>query len=124
MTFSPETRQWLARIAASLLIAAAACGLVYLVARAGTSVDLFWRQQQLFRDITAALQSGDVQQLATADIRARRQELRALEASYARLSAQAAVVAAGVAAVASYVALERRATSAGSGSASRASPRL
>ncbi|MBC8075915.1 MAG: hypothetical protein H7Y32_07570 [Chloroflexales bacterium] len=107
-----ETRLWLGRIALSLLIAAAAGGLVYVVARAGTSANLFYRQQQLLRDITAALQSGDIQQLATADVRARRQQLRALAEDYNRLSAQAAIIAAGIAAVAGYIVLERRAADA------------
>ena len=112
MISSADTRAWLGRIALSVLIALAVGGLVYVVARAGTSVDLIRRQQALFRDITAALQSGDVQQLAAANIRARRQELRALETGYNQISAQAAIAAAGIAAVAGYIVLERRASAA------------
>lgn len=99
---------WLRRVLISLVLALVAGALVYLVVRGATGAWLFFQQQQLLRDVISAVQSG-LDAPPSADLRAIRREIAALDARNAWLSLIAAAVAAAVAAAGGYVWLEQRA---------------
>jgi hypothetical protein len=103
------TRAWLTRIALSLVFAATAGALAYLVARAATSVMLFARQQQFLGEVAGALRGG-VMGLAGGDLRSMRLLVQQLDAQNERLSLLIGFVVAAVVCVASYLWLEWRAT--------------
>jgi cytochrome c-type biogenesis protein CcmH/NrfG len=105
-TFNSTTRAWLTRVALSLAIALAAGALAYLIARAITSVALLVRQQQLLREVTGALRGG-IEGLAGGDLRAVRLLLQQIDARNEQLSLVIGFVVAAVAAVVSYLWLER-----------------
>jgi hypothetical protein len=106
-----EQRAWLLRVAISLAIALAAGIIAYLVTRAITSVILFVRHQQLLTELGSALRGG-VEGLAAGDLRAVRLAVQQLDAQNEQLSLAIGFVAAAVAAVTSYLWLERRAVQA------------
>ena len=107
---APANRAWLTRIALSLLFAAAAGTLAYLVARAVTSLILFVRQQQFLGEVAGALRGG-IMGLAGGDLRAMRLLVEQLDAQNEQLSALIGFAVAAVAIVASYLWLEWRAAS-------------
>jgi hypothetical protein len=109
MSFSPDTRAWLARVGLSLLIALAAGGLAYLVARAIGSVYLFYQQQQFYREVAELLRGGGVEALAGSNLRQLRRQVAQLNAQYNLVCAQIGFGCAAVAAAVSYLRLERRA---------------
>jgi hypothetical protein len=103
----PDLRGWLARIAASLLVALLAGALAFLVARAVTGVALFAQQQELLREASSALRGG-ILGLAESNLHEVRLRVQQIDARNEQLSLLAGFVAAGLAAVASYLWLERR----------------
>lgn len=100
---------WLRRILISLTLALVVGALVYLVVRGATGAWLFFQQQQLLRDVISAVQSG-LDAPPSADLRAIRREIAALDERNTWLSLSAAAVAAAVAAAGGYIWLEQRAT--------------
>lgn len=110
MIRSEETRAWLVRLLLSLLIALTAGALGYLVARALSSAYLLYQQQQFIQETTGVLGGGGIEALANSNLRALRQTVAALEAQYTRLSIQIGFACAALAAVISYIWLERHAT--------------
>lgn len=108
MTFSAETRAWLIRVAISLLAAAVAGALAYLLARAAGRAYLLYQQQQAFRELGGLL-GGGIEGLASSNLRQARLLIAQLDARYSRISAQIGVIAACIVAIISYLWLERRA---------------
>jgi hypothetical protein len=102
-----DTRGWLARIALSLAFALLAGALAFLVARAIGGVVLFVQQQELLRQASSALQGG-IPGLAEGNLHEARLHIQQLDAQNARLSLLIGFVAAALAAVASYLWMERR----------------
>jgi len=109
-SLAPATRDWLIRIALSLVFAATAGALAYLVARAATSVMLFVRQQQFLSEVAGALRGG-VMGLAGGDLRSMRLLVQQLDAQNERLSMLIGFAVAAAVCVASYLWLEWRADS-------------
>jgi hypothetical protein len=102
-----ETRRWLGRIALSLACALLAGALAFLVARAITSVALFAQQQEFLRQASSALRGG-IPALAEGNLREMRLYIQQLDAQNERLSLLIGFVVAALAAVASYLWMERR----------------
>lgn len=96
-------RAWVGRVMLSLGAALLAGVLAYLLARAITTVYLFYQQQQFVQETAAVLRGGGIEALANSNIRELRQQVAALEASYASLSMQVGFAAAALGAVLSYV---------------------
>ena len=103
-----QTRAWLTRIAVSLLIAAVAGAMAYLIARAVTSVALFVRQQQFLQELAGAWRGG-IMGLAASNLRVVRLMVQQLDAQNEQLSLWIGFGVAAVAVVASYLWLEWRA---------------
>jgi hypothetical protein len=101
-------RGWLARVALSLAAALLVGALAYLVARAIGGVALLAQQQELLREAAGALRGG-VEGLAGGNLREVRLRVQQIDARYEQLSLLAGFVSAALAAVASYLWLERRA---------------
>ncbi|MCU0490594.1 MAG: hypothetical protein MUD01_03205 [Chloroflexaceae bacterium] len=101
-------RSWLNRVALSLLLALLVGGLSYLLARAATTGYLLYQQQQYFTTAADVVRGGDIEALGASNLRELRLLVRALDAQYTMLSAQIGFAGAAVAAVASYLWLERR----------------
>jgi hypothetical protein len=102
-----STRAWLARVALSLGIALGVGALAYLVTRAITGAALFVRHQQLLREAASAMRGG-VEGLASGDLRAVRLLLQQSDEWNQLLSLAVGFAVAGLAAVSSYLWLERR----------------
>jgi hypothetical protein len=102
-----DTRGWLARVGLSLAAAVLVGGLVYLVARAIGGVALLAQQQELLREAAGALRGG-VEGLAGSNLREVRLQVQQIDARYERLSLLAGFLSAALAAVTSYLWLERR----------------
>jgi hypothetical protein len=102
-----DLRGWLNRIAFSLAIALLAGVLAFLVARAITSVLLFAQQQQFLRETAGALRGG-IDGLAGSNLRDVRLRVQQLDMRNQQLSLLVGFAVAAVAAVASYVWLERQ----------------
>jgi hypothetical protein len=102
-----DLRSWLARVALSLAAALLAGALAYLVARAIGSVVLLAQQQELLRQAASALRGG-VEGLAGSNLREVRLRVQQIDARYEQLSLVAGFASAALAAVASYLWLERR----------------
>jgi hypothetical protein len=100
-------RGWLVRVALSLAAALLMGALVYLVARAIGGVALLTQQQELLREAAGALRGG-VEGLAGSNLREVRLRVQQIDARYEQLSLLAGFAAAALAAVASYLWLERR----------------
>src|SRR5262245_50593332 len=98
---------WLARVALSLAAALLVGALVYLVARAIGGVALLAQQQELLREAAGALRGG-VEGLAGSNLREVRLRVQQIDARYEQLSLVAGFISAALAAVASYLWLERR----------------
>jgi len=103
-----DARGWLGRVALSLALALLAGALAYLVARAIGGVALFAQQQDLLRAAAGALQGG-VEGLGGGNFHEARMRLAQLDARNQQLSLLISFASAGLAAVASYLWLERRA---------------
>ena len=99
---------WLGRIALSLAIALVTGALAFLLARAAGNVVLFLRQQELLREVAGALQGG-IEGLGATNLREVRQRLAEIDARHEQIALLTGVAAAALAAVASYLWLERRA---------------
>jgi hypothetical protein len=98
---------WLGRVALSLAIALLAGALAFLLSRAAGNVLLFLRQQEMLREVAGALQGG-IEGLGASNLREVRQRLQAIDARNEQISLLIGFAAAGLAAVASYLWLERR----------------
>ena len=102
-----DLRGWLARVALSLAAALLAGALAYLVARAIGGVALLAQQQELLREAAGALRGG-VEGLAGSNLREVRLRVQQIDARYEQISLLVGFVSAALAAVASYLWLERR----------------
>jgi H+/Cl- antiporter ClcA len=102
-----NTRRWLTRIVLSLAAALLAGALAFLVARAIGGVLLFAQQQELLREASGAFQGG-ILGLAEGNLRAVRLRVQQLDANNQQLSLLIGFVVAALAAVASYLWMERR----------------
>ena len=102
-----DKRGWLARVALSLAAALLVGALVYLVARAIGGVALLAQQQELLREAAGALRGG-VEGLAGSNLREVRLRVQQIDARYEQLSLLAGFVSAALAAVVSYLWMERR----------------
>jgi hypothetical protein len=103
-----DTRDWLARVALSLAAALLAGALAFLVARAIGDVILFAQQQELLREVASAMRGG-ILGLADGNLHAVRLRMQQLDARNEQLSLLIGFAAAALAALASYLWLERRA---------------
>ncbi|NJO05002.1 MAG: hypothetical protein HC876_05440 [Chloroflexaceae bacterium] len=108
-----DTRAWLGRVLLSVLLALTIGVLAYLLARAITTGYVLYQQQQLFQELGGVLQGGDIEALASSNLRTLRQRIEALNAYYAWFSVQIGFGAAALGAVGSYLWLEREAARAG-----------
>jgi hypothetical protein len=108
-----DTRGWLTRIVISLAIMVLAGALAFLVARAIGAVLLFAQQQELLREAAGAFQGG-ILGLAEGNLRAVRLRVQQLDANNQQLSLLIGFVVAALAAVASYLWMERRTEERGS----------
>jgi hypothetical protein len=104
-----STRGWLARIALSLAIALLVGALAFLITRAIAGVALLAQQQEFLRETSSALQGG-ILGLAQSNLREVRRHVQQIDARNQWLSLLVGFVAAAVAAVASYLWMERRAS--------------
>jgi H+/Cl- antiporter ClcA len=102
-----NTRRWLTRIVLSLAAALLAGALAFLVARAIGGVLLFAQQQELLREASGAFQGG-ILGLAEGNLRAVRLRVQQFDANNQQLSLLIGFVVAALAAVASYLWMERR----------------
>lgn len=103
-----DTRSWLARIALSLLFALLAGALAFLVVRAIGGVILFAQQQELLREAAGAMRGG-ILGLADGNLREVRLQVQQIDAQNERLSLLFGFAIAALAAVTSYLWIERRA---------------
>ena len=102
-----DTRGWLARTALSLVVGLLAGALAYLITRAIGDVALFAQQQDLLREAASALRGG-VEGLAGSNLHEVRLRVQQIDARYEQLSLLAGFASAALAAVASYLWMERR----------------
>jgi hypothetical protein len=102
-----DLRGWLVRVALSLAAALLVGALVYLIARAIGGVALLAQQQELLREAAGALRGG-VEGLAGSNLREVRLRVQQIDARYEQLSLLAGFASAALAAVVSYLWLERR----------------
>lgn len=100
---------WSKHLVLSLLAALVMGSLSYAAAQALTSAALLYQQQPFFQEATTVLREGDITALAGSRLHEVRQQVRALEEHYARLSLQAGGVAALAAALLTYLRLEWKA---------------
>ena len=104
---SVDTRGWIARIALSLAFALLAGALAFLVARAIGGVILFAQQQEFLREAAGAMRGG-IPGLADGNLREMRLQVQQLDADNQRLSLLIGFAVAALAALASYLWMERR----------------
>jgi len=102
-----DTRGWLARIALGLAFALLAGALAFLVARAIGGVILFAQQQEFLREAAGAMRGG-IPGLADGNLREMRLQVQQLDVQNERLSLLIGFAVAALAAVASYLWMERR----------------
>jgi hypothetical protein len=102
-----DMRRWLARVALSLVVALLAGALAFLIARAAGSVALFAQQQDLLREASSALRGG-VEALGAGNLREVRLQVQQIDARNERMSLLIGFGAAGLAAVVTFLWLERR----------------
>jgi hypothetical protein len=107
-----DTRGWLARVALSLAAALLAGALAFLIARAIGSVLLFAQERELLREAASAMRGG-ILGLAEGNLRAVRLQMQQLDARNEQLSLLIGFASAALAALASYLWLERRAEDGG-----------
>lgn len=101
-------RAWLVRLLLSAAIALCAGLLVFLVARGIGSVMLFMQEQRFLAEVAGAM-SGGIEGLGGGDLRAVRLRVEQLDAQYYRISILLGLVGATLAAILSYLRLERTA---------------
>lgn len=105
-------RDWLGRVALSLLLGVLVGLLGYLVARAFTTGYLFYQQQQFVQETLGVLRADGVESLGQSNLRELRQLVTALEAQYRRLSVQIGFACGALGAAISYIMFERMAAAA------------
>ena len=105
--FDRDFRGWLSRIAISLAAALLVGVLAFLVARALTDVALFAREQQ-FLSAAANTLRGGILGLADSNLHEQRLRVQQLDAQNEQVSLLIGFAVAALAAVASYLWMERR----------------